>query len=64
MYYIAKVKVQVNEGKKTKWNTETFLVDAVSVTDAEVKLHQEYEGFPDEWEIRSVSQSPIIKVIV
>jgi len=63
MFYTAKVKVQVNEGKKVKWSTETFLVDAVSVTDAEVKLHQEYEGFPDEWEIKSVSQSPVIKVI-
>jgi len=63
MFYTAKVKVQVNEGKKVKWNTETFLVDAVSVTDAEVKLHQEYKGFQDEWEIKSVSQSPVIKVI-
>jgi hypothetical protein len=63
MYYVAKVKVQVNDGKKVKWNTETFLVDATSVTDAEVKLHEEYESFPDEWEIKSVSQSPIIKVL-
>ena len=42
MFYTAKVRVQVNEGKRTKWNTETFLVDAVSVTDAETKLHEEY----------------------
>ena len=23
MFYTAKVRVQVNEGKRTKWNTET-----------------------------------------
>ena len=63
MFYIAKVRVQVNEGKRTKWNTETFLVDAVSVTDAEVKLHEEYKGFPEDLEIKSVSQSAILKVI-
>lgn len=63
MYYIAKVKVQVNEGKRTKWNTETFLVDAVSVTEAEAKVYKEYEGFPDDWEVKSVSQSPVIKVL-
>jgi hypothetical protein len=63
MYYIAKVKVQVIEGKRMKWNTETFLVDAVSVTEAEAKVYKEYESFSDDWEVKSVSQSPVIKVL-
>ena len=35
MYYTAKVKIAIDTPKGVKWNTETYLVNAVSVTHAE-----------------------------
>ena len=44
-YYIVKVKVHHEDDKgKVKKVTEQYLVDAVSVTDAEVKVTKEFFG--------------------
>lgn len=63
--YIAKVKINVadNDGDKVKKVTETYLVNAESVTDAEALVYKDFEGETLEWELISVVKSPILKVI-
>jgi|TARA_B100000900_G_C20510508_1_gene687783 hypothetical protein len=63
-YYIAKVKVVVsdNNGKQKK-NVEQYLVNAVSVTDAETKIHEDFKNTVIDFEVSSVSETKIIKVI-
>jgi hypothetical protein len=57
--------VDINEkGKQTKI-TEQYLVDAVSVTDAEVKITKMYEneGGSIDFQVKSVKETKIIQVI-
>lgn len=61
--YLAKVKINTSEGSKPKFSTLQYLVSAVSVTDAEVLVYKEFEGETLEWELISVTKSPILKVI-
>ena len=63
-YYIAKVKVH-HEGDKgrVKKVTEQYIVDAVSVTDAEAKVVTEFEGSNLEYEVNAVIETKVIKVI-
>jgi len=63
-YYIAKVKVHHEDDKgKVKKVTEQYLVDAVSVTDAEVKVVEEFEGSSLEFEVTAVIETKLVKVI-
>jgi hypothetical protein len=62
-YYIAKVKVSVDTGKSIKKMTEEYLVDAVSVTDAEVKVTEDFNGSKIEFEVVEAKLSKILKVI-
>lgn len=63
-YYIAKVKVHHEDDKgRVKKVTEQYLVNAVSVTDAEAKVVQDFEGSNLEYEVTAVSETKIIKVI-
>lgn len=63
-YYIAKVKVHHEDDKgKVKKVTEQYLVDAVSVTDAEVKVVEEFEGSNLEFEVTAVIETKLVKVI-
>jgi hypothetical protein len=63
-YYIAKVKIlNEDENGRIKRTIESYLVDAVSVTDAEVKVVKDFEGISMEFEVSSVSETKIIKVI-
>ena len=63
-YYKAKVKVitQDDKGRQNK-NVEEYLVNAVSVTDAETKVHEEFKNDSVEFEVTSVLETRIIKVI-
>jgi hypothetical protein len=61
--YLAKVKINTSEGSKPKFTTLQYLISAVSVTDAEVLVYKEFEGETLEWELISVTKSPILKVI-
>jgi hypothetical protein len=57
--------VDINEkGKQTKV-TEQYLVDAVSVTDAEVKVTKMYEneGGSVDFQVKSVKETKILQVI-
>jgi len=63
-YYIAKVKVHHEDDKgRVKKVTEQYLVNAVSVTDAETKVVADFEGSNLEYEVTAVVETKIIKVI-
>lgn len=63
-YYQVKVASKVEDPKTGKIKNEytLYLVDAVSVTDAEATItgHLEGTGF---FEVKSVSESPIFEVV-
>jgi hypothetical protein len=66
-YYIAKVQlvdtVDTPKGAKEKKVTETYLVEALSVTEAEAKVVKDFQGYTLDFEVKSVSASKIIKII-
>jgi hypothetical protein len=64
MFYKAKVKeiTQDDNGKLKKTSVE-YLVDAVSVTDVEVQITQEYKNITFDWELSSVSETKVVKVL-
>jgi len=63
-YYIARVKVHHEDDKgRVKKVTEQYIVDAVSVTDAEAKVVTEFEGSNLEYEVNAVIETKVIKVI-
>jgi hypothetical protein len=65
MYYNAKVKVATDGPKgDVKWVTETYLVEAESVTHAEAQVHKDFAQDSVDFEVVSISTSKVIKVIV
>lgn len=63
-YYLVKVKTQIEVGEdKYKNLNEQFLVKATSVTDAEAKVAKDFETYTFDWEVKSVKDTRIIKVI-
>lgn len=64
MYYKAKVREKIEDDKgKIKKQTSEYLVDAVSVTDVEVQITHEYKGVNFDWELLSVSETKIVKIL-
>lgn len=65
-YFLVNVEiVDMNDkGKQTKMR-EQYLVDAVSVTDAEVKVTKmfEDEGMSTDFQVKSVKDTKILQVI-
>lgn len=64
-YFLVKVEKKIEDERngKIKKATEQFLVNAVNVTDVEKQIYLEYEGYPNDWSIQSVTATKIIKVI-
>jgi len=63
MYYTATVKLEFETDKgHIKKKTEAYLVKAESVTDAEAIVHEKFKDYPQEFEVKSVSQARIIDV--
>lgn len=64
-YFLVKVEKKIEDERngKVKKTTEQFLVSAVNVTDVEKQIYSEYEGYPNDWSIHSVTATKIIKVI-
>ena len=63
-YWLAKVKVEEETSRGTvRWANEQFLVNAENVTDAEVKLTQEYSTYHMEWHVSQLKQIKLVKVI-
>jgi len=67
MYYAAKVQlsteVDTPKGVKIKKTTEAYLVEALSVTEAEAKVINDFHGYTFDFEVKSVTASKIIKLI-
>ena len=66
-YYTAKVQliesVDTPKGTKEKRVTETYLVEALSVTEAEAKVIEDFKGYNFPFAEKSVSANKIIKII-
>jgi hypothetical protein len=66
-YYTAKVQlsseVDTPKGTKIKKTTETYLVEALSVTEAEAKVIADFQGYSLDFEVKSVTASKIIKIL-
>lgn len=63
MYYIARVQLEFENDKGgTKKKSETYLVKAESVTDAEAIVNGKFKDYTFEFEVKSVSQSRIVDV--
>ena len=63
-YYIATVKVQdENERGRITNTNETYCVEAESVTEAEAKVVKEFEGYQLDYQVKSVKESKIIKIL-
>ena len=63
MYYTSKVKIATDTPKGVKWQSETYLVDALTVTHAEAQVNEDFKDSGVEFEVKSVSKSQICKVI-
>ena len=67
MYYTARVQwvsvVDTPKGQKEKKVTETYLVEAMSVTEAEAKVIKDFQGYNFDFEVKSVNASKIIKIL-
>ena len=64
MFYTAKVKVKQEDDKgKMKKSTEPYIVEAESVTEVEAIVAKEYFGVNFEYELTSVSETKVIKVL-
>ena len=63
-YFIATVKVQdQNERGRVTSNNEVYCVEAESVTLAEAKVIKEFEGYQLDYQVKSVKESKIIKIL-
>ena len=64
MYYSAIVNIITvdNKGREKK-QVEEYLVNAVSVTDAETKVHEQFKNTTIDFEVKAVSQTRIIEVL-
>lgn len=58
------LELQVDDSGKTKKAKETYLVDAIDVSDAEKKTMNALSGVLGDWDIVSVSKAKINSVIV
>ena len=64
MYFTVSVKVSHEDDKgKIKKTTERYLVDAMSVTEAEARVTKALEGMTNEFEIVAAGTSRIIEVV-
>ncbi len=67
MYYNVNVdiivEIETKAGIKEKRNKKYYLIEAVSVTDAEVKVNKLFDKSKLEFEVRSISASKIEEVI-
>ena len=62
-YYLVKVKVATDTPKGVKWQTETYLANAATVTHAEALVNEDFQHSGIDFEVKSISSSPIMKVI-
>jgi hypothetical protein len=62
-YYIAKVKVAVDTAKGVKHVSESYLVNASTVTHAEALVNKDFQDSGIDFEVKAVRDTRICKVI-
>ena len=62
-YYVSRVAIATDTPKGVKWVSETYLIDAVSVTHAEELINKDFKSSGIEFEVKSIGTSRICKVI-
>lgn len=63
-YYNVKVTLKIeNEKGQMKNKSELYLVEAVSVTDAEAKIYKDFENYKGDWEVTAIIQTKVVKII-
>lgn len=63
-FYIAKVRFEIeNEKGNIKHQIRTYMVKAVSVTDAEVKVNKYLKNSTEPFEVPTISESKILDFI-
>jgi len=64
MFYNAKLKVSIEDDKgRIRKQTWVYLVDAVSITDAEAIVTERMKDSMFDWEVKSVSETNFIEVL-
>lgn len=64
MYFEVKVQIEVDtDNGKPKKKTESYLVDAMTVTEAEARVHTYFKGSVVPFEVKSAKVSPIVDII-
>jgi hypothetical protein len=63
MYYLVRVKVAQDNGKTVKWTRESYLVEGVSVTDAEATTNKLFDDSRVEFEVVEVKKSEVSQVL-
>ncbi len=63
-FYIAKVQFEItHDNGKVKKQGRTYMVNAVSVTDAEVQVNKYLSTCVDPFEVKTISESKIVDYI-
>jgi hypothetical protein len=63
-FYLAKVQFEItNDQGKVKRHNRTYMVDAVSVTDAEVQVNKYLKDSIEPFEVKTISESKIVDYI-
>lgn len=63
-FYLGKVQFEVtNENGRVKKQTRQYIVNAVSVTDAEVQINKYLKNSTEPFEVKTISESKILDYI-
>lgn len=63
-FYIAKVQFEIENDKgNVKKQMRTYMVNAVSVTDAEVQVNKYLSSATEPFEVKTISESKILDYI-
>ena len=63
-FYIAKVQFEIENDKgNVKKQMRTYIVNAVSVTDAEVQVNKYLKSATEPFEVKTISESKILDYI-
>ena len=63
-FYLAKVQFEIDIDGKVKKQNKSYMVDAVSITDAEVQITKFLnKTISDQFEIKTISESKIVDYI-
>lgn len=63
-FYLGKVQFEVtNENGRVKKQTRQYMVNAVSVTDAEVQINKYLKNSTEPFEVKTISESKILDYI-